>query len=180
MLKRPPDDIWPTDLARLSVERFIQEGEEIIPPASPVGILAERAGAFVTLRDIEGVLRGCIGTIEPARPNVAEEIIQNAMSAATRDPRFNPITSDELSRIRYGVDVLSQAERVSGPEDLDPAVYGVIIEAMEDHRRAVLLPRIEGIETVDKQWDALHQKARIRMGTRIRVFRFTVRRFGKD
>lgn len=180
MLERPPDDISPTALARLSVERFIREGAEISPPDSPIGILAERAGAFVTLRDTQGDLRGCIGTIEPACLNVAEEIIHNAISAATRDPRFSPVTAGELSRIVYGVDVLSQTEPARGPDDLDPSVYGVIIEATEDHRRAVLLPRIEGIETVDEQWNAVHQKAGLRIGDHVRVLRFTVKRFGKD
>jgi AmmeMemoRadiSam system protein A len=180
MPERPPDDISPTDLARLSVERFIRTGEELVPPRSPLGILSERAGAFVTLRDIEGNLRGCIGTIEPARSNVAEEIISNAISAATRDPRFNPVTVGELSRLVYGVDVLSPPEPVRGIEDLDPTAYGVIIEEMKGSRRAVLLPGIEGIKTVEQQWDAVHQKAGLRRGSPVRVSRFTVKRFGKD
>ena len=180
MIERPPDDISPPELARLSVERFISQGEEIAPPLSPAGILARRAGAFVTLRDAEGCLRGCIGTTEPVRSNLAEEIIQNAISAATRDPRFDPVAARELSRIVYGVDVLSVPEPARGPQDLDPAVYGVIIEEIGGHRRAVLLPRISGIETVEQQWDAIHGKAGLGIGIPVRVFRFTVQRFGKD
>jgi AmmeMemoRadiSam system protein A len=180
MLERAPDDISPPALARLSVERFITKGADTFPPLSPAGVLAEHAGAFVTLRDEEGNLRGCIGTIEPARSNVAEEIIHNAISAATLDPRFEPVTADELSRLRYGVDVLSPIERARGIEDLDPSVYGVILEAREGPRRAVLLPGIEGIETAEQQWQAVHQKAGLRIGVPVRVYRFTVRRFGKD
>jgi AmmeMemoRadiSam system protein A len=179
-MKRPPDEITPPELARLSVESFIREGEIIAPPANPSGVMAARAGTFVTLRTDDGQLRGCIGTIEPARDNVAQEIIHNAISAATRDPRFYPVTPDELSLIGYGVDVLSPTEPARGPEDLDPSQYGVIIETMDGLRRGLLLPRIEGIETVEQQWRAVHQKAGIPFDSPVRVERFTVTRFGKD
>ena len=176
----PPDDISPHELARLTIERFIRDGLVIPAPAQPDGIMAERAGAFVTLRRADGQLRGCIGTIEPQCATVAEEIIQNAISAATRDPRFPPISSDELTGMTYGVDVLSAPETVKGPEDLDPSQYGVIIETTDGMRRGLLLPRIEGINTVQEQWLAVHTKAGIRPGTNVRVERFTVTRFGKE
>lgn len=179
-MDRLPNDIEPQELARLAVEHFIRDGNVIDPPHHPQGVLATRAGAFVTLRGPDGELRGCIGTIEPMCSNVAEEIIHNAMSAATRDPRFPGVLRRELPGLRYGVDVLSVPERVSGPEDLDSQVYGVIIETLDGSRRGLLLPRIEGIDSSEEQWLAVHSKAGIKPATPVRVQRFTVTRFGKD
>ncbi len=179
-MKTPPDDIPLPELARLSVESFIGEGVKLNPPVNPQGLLAARAASFVTLRTAAGQLRGCIGTIEPAQQNLAEEVIENSISAATRDPRFPPVSPAELSRLTYGVDVLSPPEPARGPEDLDPSRYGVIIESMDGARRGLLLPAIPGITTVDEQWRAVHVKAGIKMGAPVRVERFTVTRFGKD
>jgi len=139
-----------------------------------------RAGVFVTVRSSDGRLRGCIGTIDPSCDNVAEEVIQNAISAATCDPRFPPVSSAELPGLHYGVDVLSPPELVRGMEDLDPSVYGVIIETFDGRYRGLLLPRIEGIDSAESQWVAVHSKAGVRPGTPVRVERFTVTRFGKD
>jgi MEMO1 family protein len=164
----------------LTVERFITDCEVIAPPQAPRGVMAGCAGAFVTLRMADGLLRGCIGTILPTRDTVAEEIIQNAISAATRDPRFAPVAVYELPKLTYGVDVLSPTEAARGPEDLDPSQYGVVIETLDGSRRGLLLPRIEGIETVDEQWRAVHQKAGIALGAPVKVERFRVTRFGKD
>ena len=175
-----PDNIAPPELARLAVERFISAGKKIPPPADPQGVLAEHAGTFVTLRTDEGALRGCIGTIQPVMPTVAEEIIHNAISSATRDPRFLPVTPDELPRLAYGVDVLARPEPASGPAELDPSRYGVIIETLDGRHRGLLLPRIPGIDTVDEQWIAVHLKAGIGLGTPVHVERFSVTRFGKD
>src|SRR5205085_8836392 len=133
-----------------------------------------------TLRTFDGALRGCIGTIEPMMANVAAEIIQNAMSAATRDPRFPPVRPDELSNLTYGVDVLSPPEVINGIEDLDPSQYGIIIETLDGRRRGLLLPRIDGINSAEEQWRAVHMKAGIRPGQPVRVDRFTVTRHGKD
>ena len=179
-MRRPANDILPQELARLTVETFIREGTVVEPPVDPRGILATRAGVFVTLRSADGQLRGCIGTIEPAHSNVAEEIVQNAISAATRDPRFLPVSTGELPDLEYGVDVLSIPELARGPEDLDPARFGVIVETLDGCRRGLLLPRIQGIESVEAQWLAVHSKAGIKPGTPVRAERFTVTRFGKD
>jgi AmmeMemoRadiSam system protein A len=175
-----PNDILPQLLARLAVERYISEGVRIAGPVEPSGVLAERAGAFVTIRGPEGCLRGCIGTIQPVCDNLAGEIIQNAINAATRDPRFPGIVRDELRGLVYGVDVLSQPEPARGVEDLDPMRFGVIIETPDGNHRGLLLPGIKGIETSDEQWRAVHSKAGIKQGTVVRVDRFTVRRYGKD
>jgi AmmeMemoRadiSam system protein A len=174
------NDLSPPQLARLAVEAFIRDGERIDSPEQVEGVLAECAGVFVTLRTLGDALRGCIGTITPVHPNVACEIIQNAISAATRDPRFTPVTADELSDLAYGVDVLAPPEPIGGVEDLDPSQYGVIIETLDGRRRGLLLPRIAGIHSAQEQWRAVHLKAGIRPGQPVRVERFTVTRYGKD
>ena len=179
-MSRPPGDITLPELARLAVEAFIGRGERIEPPAEPQGRLAERAGVFVTLRTVGGALRGCIGTIEPSYATVAEEVIGKAINAAMLDPRFSPVTQDELPDLMYGVDVLALPEPARGVEDLDPSLYGVIIETLDGGRRGLLLPRIAGLDTAEQQWLAVHQKAGIRPGTPVRVERFTVTRYGKD
>lgn len=175
-----PNDISPQELARLTVETYTRSSIVVEPPAEPEGVLAMHAGVFVTLRSLDGELRGCIGTTEPARSNVGEEIVHNAISAATRDPRFPPVSTQELAFLRYSVDVLSSPEPARGPEDLDPSRYGVIIEAIDGLRRGLLLPGIDGIDSVEQQWQAVHTKAGIRPGSPVRVARFTVMRFGKD
>ena len=176
----PPDDISPEGLARLSVEKFIGEGLTLSAPLRPSELLSQRAGTFVTLRTSEGDLRGCIGTTEPSHATLAEEIIHNAINSATRDPRFPRVTVEKLAHMNYGVDVLSAPAPARGPVDLEPSRFGVIIETMDGRRRALLLPGIQGIDTVEQQWKAVHQKAGIRPGEPVRVERFTVRRFGKD
>jgi AmmeMemoRadiSam system protein A len=175
-----PAELSPPDLARLAVETFVLSGETISPPRNPKGLMAERAGAFVSLRDSSGALRGCIGTIEPTCGSVAGEIIKNAISAATRDPRFAELSRQELPGLRYGVDVLSEPENVAGIEHLAPLEFGVIIEDASRNQRGVLLPRIPGIKTAEEQWNAVHAKAGISIGSAVHVQRFTVRRFGKD
>ncbi|HKV41294.1 MAG TPA: AmmeMemoRadiSam system protein A [Blastocatellia bacterium] len=173
------NDIAPQVLARLSVESYIAAGVTLEPPPAPVGDLGDRRGAFVTIRTSTGELRGCMGTVAPTCPNAAGEIIRNAISAATSDPRFPEVRTPELPGLSYGVDILSEPEPVTGVNDLDPSRYGVIIEG-QDGRRALLLPRIRGIDTVDDQWRAVHKKAGLKPGSFVRVERFTVRRFGKD
>lgn len=175
-----PNDVLPHVLARLTVERYIAEGLTIPGPAAPQGVLAERAGAFVTIRSRAGCLRGCIGTIQPVCETVADEIIKNAIGAATRDPRFPMISPDELQDLAYGVDVLSPPEPADSVQDLDPMTFGVIIETTDGNHRALLLPGIDGIETTEDQWRAVHLKAGIKQGTPVRIDRFTVRRYGKD
>ncbi|HYL98365.1 MAG TPA: AmmeMemoRadiSam system protein A [Blastocatellia bacterium] len=180
MTQKPPTDIAPQELARLAVEGYISTGVRIPGPLLVEGLLAERAGAFVTLRHISGDLRGCIGTVAPICENLAEEIIHNAISAATRDPRFPEVKPTELDTLLYGVDVLAAPEEISGLDQLDPSRYGIIIETVDESRRGLLLPMIEGIESAEEQWIAVHHKARIRLGSSVRVQRFQVRRFGKD
>ena len=101
--------------------------------------MEQQAGVFVSLHK-SGALRGCIGTIEPAQPNVAQEIIHNAISAATRDPRFPPVRPDELNDLEISTDVLGEPEMITSLDELDPKRYGVIVE--KGYRRGLLLPNL--------------------------------------
>jgi AmmeMemoRadiSam system protein A/AmmeMemoRadiSam system protein B len=163
-------------LARKAVETFVQTGSQIKPPENPPGLLKERAACFVSIKTLDGDLRGCIGTIEPARDTLAEELIANAINAATRDPRFMPISASELPHLRYSVDILSASEPATF-EELDPAVYGVIVEDESGLRRGLLLPDIEGVDTTEKQVGIASRKADIPPGTTVKLSRFRVQRF---
>ena len=141
-------------------------------------MLHARAACFVSLKTKSGELRGCIGTIEPSRDTLAEEIIANAINAATRDPRFAPVAPAELKNLCYSVDVLSSPEPAD-VGDLDPAIYGVIVEDETGDRRGLLLPDIEGIETVSRQVEIAARKAGIPPGTTVKLSRFNVERYGE-
>lgn len=163
-------------LARRAVETFVREGRLIEKPSKTTGMLQERAACFVSIKTDEGALRGCIGTIEPVKETLADELIANAVSAATRDPRFPPVKSAELSHLRYSVDVLSEPERTTF-EELDPALYGVIVEDEAGLHRGLLLPDIEGVETAGQQVEIAMRKAGIKPGSPLKLSRFRVERF---
>jgi AmmeMemoRadiSam system protein A len=163
-------------LARAAVETFVRSHEVLEPPHGLGELLAARAPCFVSLKTMDGELRGCIGTIEPARETLAQEIIANAISAAISDPRFDPVAEDELANLRYSVDVLMPAEETSF-EDLDPSVFGVIVEDESGSRRGLLLPDIPGIENAAQQVDIAARKAGIPQGTPVKLWRFKVDRF---
>ena len=165
-------------LARAAVEHFVREGTELSVPATESELLQARAACFVSLKTLAGDLRGCIGTIEPAHDTLAAEIIANAISAATRDPRFSPVASEELASLRYSVDVLSATESTQ-MEDLDPAIYGVIVEDETGVHRGLLLPALEGIDTAVRQVEIASRKAGITPGTPVRLRRFSVSRYNE-
>ncbi len=148
----------------------------IAAPENPSALLNQRAGCFVSIKTHAGELRGCIGTIDPEKNTLAEEIILNAISAATRDPRFAPVREHELAGLKYSVDVLSQPERVN-LDDLDPKVYGVIVEDKKGVHRGLLLPNLKGIETAAQQVEIASRKAGIRPGEEIKLWRFRSERF---
>jgi AmmeMemoRadiSam system protein A len=147
----------------------------------PKGILQElavrRGGVFVSLK-IGGQLRGCIGTVQPVCDTLADEIIHNAVSAGTGDPRFLPVREKELPLLEYSVDVLTLPEPVASLEDLDPKRYGVIVSF--GARRGLLLPDLEGIDTVELQLDIALKKAGIDPGQPYRMQRFEVFRHIQD
>ena len=163
-------------LARKVVETFVLTDSLIDPPENPSGLLKVRAACFVSIKTLDGDLRGCIGTIEPARDTLAEELIANAINAATRDPRFMPVSASELPHLRYSVDILSAYEPATFKE-LDPSVYGVIVEDASGLRRGLLLPDIEGVDSAEKQVEIASRKAGIPPDTRVKLFRFRVERF---
>jgi AmmeMemoRadiSam system protein A/AmmeMemoRadiSam system protein B len=163
-------------LARQAVETFVTSGTALTPPADVKGILASRAPCFVSLKTRAGDLRGCIGTIEPVKETLAAELIANAVSAATLDPRFPPVSEDELPDLRYSVDVLLPAEPAT-IEQLDPRVYGVIVEDEAGDRRGLLLPDIEGVDDAVQQVEIASRKGGIRMGEPVKIWRFKVERY---
>ncbi|HAJ93522.1 MAG TPA: extradiol ring-cleavage dioxygenase [Synergistaceae bacterium] len=159
-------------LARETVERYVSTGKRIpVPEYLPEEALTRRAGTFVSLKKF-GQLRGCIGTISATEENIAKEIIQNAISAAVRDPRFPPVTPMELKDLVYSVDVLGETEDIDSSEDLDVKKYGVIVSS--GYRRGLLLPNLEGIEDVEEQISIAMQKAGIRKSEKIKLQRFEV------
>ncbi|MDI6874622.1 AmmeMemoRadiSam system protein A [Candidatus Solincola sp.] len=162
-------------LARAAIEKWVRE-RKILDPGPRERLpeeLRERAGAFVSLKK-GGELRGCIGTFQPTRDNLAEEIVSNAISAATRDPRFPPVSPDELPDLDISVDVLSEPEPVEDISQLDPRRYGVIVQS--GGRLGLLLPDLEGVDTVEEQLDIARRKAGIGGHEPIHIYRFTVRR----
>lgn len=173
----PEDESLPPALARRAVETFTLERRIIKTPPSPSSeLLNEPAACFVSIKTLDRRLRGCIGTIQPAKSTLAEEIIVNAISAATRDPRFPPVSGEELPSLRYSVDVLGKPEAARF-EDLDPAEFGVIVEDSTGLRRGLLLPAIEGVETALEQVQIAARKAGISDGEPLQLYRFRVRRF---
>lgn len=162
-------------LAKNAISEYVKNKKVILPPEDMAAEMKGRAGVFVSLKK-SGQLRGCIGTFSPVRENVAIEIIRNAVSAATEDPRFSPVRTDELEDITYSVDVLTSPEKVNDVSELNPKKYGVIVA--HGNRRGLLLPDLEGVDTVEEQLRITKMKAGINpMETNLEIFRFEVRRY---
>lgn len=162
------------ELAKKSVENYIREGRVENPFEPPSPDMTEKAGVFVCLKK-NGQLRGCIGTFMPSYENVGVETIKNAIAAATKDPRFHPVEESELHELDYSVDVLSPPEKICDTKELDPRKYGVIV--VSGHRRGLLLPDLEGVDTVDEQLRITKMKADILPHEEVEIFRFAVKRF---
>lgn len=161
-------------LARASVEHYVRTGRRLeMPDGLPGDMTRRRAGVFVSLHE-DGRLRGCIGTIAPVTPCVAQEIIDNGVSASSRDPRFNPVEPEELDKLVYSVDVLEPPERISSPTQLDVKKYGVIVT--KGGRRGLLLPNLDGVNSVDEQIAIAKQKAGIAQREDVELERFEVTR----
>lgn len=159
-------------LARLSLESYVR-GRKYIerPPGLSKELTKQRAGVFVSLKK-EGRLRGCIGTISPVEDSIADEIIRNAVSAGTGDPRFDPVTEDELSELIYSVDVLGDPEPIQSMEELDVVRYGVIVS--RGRKRGLLLPNLEGVTTPEQQVEIALKKAGISPHEDYQMERFEV------
>lgn len=159
-------------LARHTIETYLRTGKRpSVPEGLPEELYRRRAGAFVSLKK-DGRLRGCIGTIQAVQNSLAEEIIRNAVSACSEDPRFPPVEQWEAERLTISVDVLGDTERISSPQELDVERYGVIVT--KDNRRGLLLPNLEGVDTVEQQIAIAKQKAGIKEHETVELERFEV------
>ena len=164
----------PVGLAKQSLEKYLTRREVLKAPAELPAEFQGRAGAFVSLKK-NGQLRGCIGTFGATKPTIADEIIANAISAATQDPRFPPVQYAELAELSVSVDILSEPEQVKGLEDLDQRQYGVIVR--RGGRTGLLLPDLEGVDSVQDQVAIARQKAGIAPDETIELYRFSVTRY---
>ena len=163
------------ELAKDTVELYVRAGGSLpVVDKDLTPEMKEKAGVFVCLK-IRGLLRGCIGTFQPTERDVAHEVVRNAISAATGDPRFPAVRIGELDAIEYSVDVLTPPERVTDAGELDPRRYGVIVQS--GGRRGLLLPDLEGVDTVEYQISIAMQKAGIPPGTPVELSRFEVKRY---
>ncbi|NLJ58029.1 MAG: AmmeMemoRadiSam system protein A [Tissierellia bacterium] len=159
-------------LARQTLESYVINHKKIKKPDNLSKELTERsAGVFVSLK-LDGNLRGCIGTISPTTDSIADEIIRNAISAGTEDPRFYPVDEEELPRLEYSVDVLGEAEKIQSIDELDPERYGVIVT--KGHRRGLLLPKLEGVNSAEEQVSIALEKAGISPKENYTLERFEV------
>ncbi len=173
-MAKKDSNLHPAGLARKVLEYYLSEGQmprlpEPLPPEYET-----RAGVFVSLKK-SGQLRGCIGTFEPVRDNLAEEIAANAVSAAVRDPRFPPVTREELPELDLSVDILGRIEKVDSEEELNPKEYGIMV--CKGPRTGLLLPDLEGVDTVEQQVDVVCRKAGIAPGEKPELYRFKVTRY---
>ncbi len=159
-------------LARKTIEEYVRTGELLkVPEGLPEEMYRDRAGVFVSIKE-EGQLRGCIGTIQAVQPSIAEEIIHNAVSASSKDPRFSPVRTEELAKLTISVDVLGSMEKIDSPDKLDVKRYGVTVT--KGYRRGLLLPDLEGVDTVEQQIAIAKQKAGIGYGEEAELERFEV------
>ena len=161
------------ELARKAVEKYVRD-KVIARPRTLTPEMKQKAGVFVSIHK-RGQIRGCIGTFQPTQSNVAREIVRNAISSATRDHRFSPVTPEELPHLTYKVDILSKPELVSGKSELDPRKYGVLAEYRG--KRGLLLPDLEGVNSVDQQIEIASAKGGILPDEPVKLYRFEVRRF---
>ena len=163
-------------LARESIAHFFQYGKMMeLPKDLPQDLVHKKAGVFVSLKK-HGHLRGCIGTYLPTKGSIGEEIIHNAISAAFQDPRFNPLHQSELDELEISIDILSQPIKAK-KEELNPKLYGVIVSS--GYRRGLLLPDLEGVDSVEQQLQIACEKAGIPPHGNYEIYKFTVARQGK-
>jgi len=190
-------------LAKQAVENYIKNKKIIFPPDDlPREFLTRKSGTFVTIeKEVRGLprsepkvlLRGCIGTYLPTKENIAKEIIQNAIAAATEDYRFSPIQKEELPYLSYTVYILSEPELVKNLKELNPKKFGIIVKTIpigvstgidvvfNGHfvpKSGLLLPDLEGVDTVEKQISIACQKGGINsLKEKILIYKFTVEKY---
>ena len=176
MEKKKTSDPY-VSLAQMSLEYYLINrkplpiNEAIEKLDLPEEMLKSKSGVFVSLKK-DGQLRGCIGTIGPVTNSIAEEIIANSISAGVKDRRFNPVTLSELEELVFSVDVLFPAEAISDSSMLDVKKYGVIVES--GYKRGLLLPNLEGVDSIAHQIDISLSKAGISKDEEYKMERFEV------
>ena len=170
-------------LAKKAIESYIKEGKIIeIPIDTPKEFLEKQAGVFVTIEK-NGKLRGCIGTYLPTQRNIAKEVIENAISAATQDYRFQPVQKEELSELSFTVYVLNKPEPIKTIEELNPKKFGIIVKKIPTQeefieKTGLLLPDLEGVDTIEKQIFIACQKAGINpLKEKFLIYKFTVEKY---
>lgn len=170
------EEDFPVLLAKRTIEDYLRSGKVISAPSRIPEVFQKKAGTFVSLHK-KGKLRGCIGTYLPTQDNLANEIIKNAISAATQDPRFPPVDTSEIRDLEISVDVLSKPEPVKSKRELDPKKYGVIVS--KGWQKGLLLPDLEGVDTVEQQLEIAKQKAGLGETPveQLEIQRFTVTRY---
>lgn len=167
-----------TGLARYSVEKAVKDKSiPALPDWVDRGLLEKKAGVFVSLHRGKD-LRGCMGSLVPSRENLAQEIMDLAVTAAQRDPRFPPVSPHELDQLTYSVDVLGEAEDIGDKKDLDPERYGLIVSL--GYKKGVLLPRLDGIDKIEDQLFIALNKAGIRPNQPYQMARFEVVRYQEE
>jgi len=169
-------------LAKEAVENFIKENKVISPPKNfPNEFLNKKAGTFVTIEK-QGELRGCVGTYLPTKENIAQEVIQNAIAAATQDYRFSPLKKEELPCLSYTVYILGKPISVRELKELDPRKYGIIVKSEPMNyfypKIGLLLPGLEGVNTVEDQISIACQKAGINpLKEKFKVYKFKAKKY---
>ncbi len=162
------------NLAFEAVRHYLEQESHLPCPEDLTGDLKEKAGTFVSIKKGKE-LRGCIGTLTPNQPSLAQEIIHNAVSAATGDPRFSAVSEKELNDLTFSIDVLTPPEKIADPSELDCKRYGVVVKCGE--RQGVLLPDLEAIDTVERQIEVCLKKGGIGNNEKYELFRFEVKRY---
>ncbi len=161
-------------LAQESIHHYLHQREKLSCPNPLTKDLKSRSGAFVSIKKLKQ-LRGCIGTLEPCEPNLAMEIIENALKAALHDPRFSPIIAEELQDLTYSIDVVRPLEKISDVSELDPDVFGLVVRS--NGKQGVLLPDLEGVDSTEEQIQICRAKGKIHDDEPIEMYRFRVERF---
>lgn len=163
------------EIAKRTIEDFVKTGKISSIPKEIPEDMKKKAGVFVSIKK-RGQLRGCIGTFMPTTENIYTEIIRNAIAAATEDPRFPPVHENELTDLEYSVDILSPPEPVRNLDELDPKKYGIIV--IKGWQKGLLLPDIEGVNTVDEQLRIAKLKAGIDpFDPDVEIYKFKVERY---
>lgn len=172
------DSMGAVGLAKEALFEYIKKGKVLSPPLGPEHpLMTKRAGVFVSLKK-GGQLRGCMGTFLATKESVAEEIIENAILSAASDPRFPKVTKDELGVLDISVDIVSELTPVVSMSELNPKTHGVLVSS--GGKRGLLLPNLQGVDTVEEQVRIAKSKAGITENEPFELFSFTVQREESD